>query len=353
MVIGGEQHKADLWAIKAFEQLKRNNLTPTPENYAIFYYYISETRPELKLAIDAAYETRGTLSQPVCSELYQRYLGLEIERKMLRETNEALDLQLKNVLLVLDSVTEGNDQYSKSLDTFTGNLTQSRSIEQIREAVSKVMSETRTMVKQNEMLHSQLEQTTQQLTEVRSNLDKVHHEAQLDPLTEIGNRKFFDQEIARVLSEARESETSIAMLMIDVDHFKKFNDNYGHQIGDQVLRLVARTLVENLKGRDVIARYGGEEFVILLPHTRLMDAEKVANLLRASLSTKQIKRRSTNETLGNITISIGAAEYDLVEDAETLIGRADRAMYKAKQTGRNRVVCDEIEHLPGKPLPKA
>jgi diguanylate cyclase len=128
--------------------------------------------------------------------------------------------------------------------------------------------------------------------------------------------------------------------MVDIDHFKKFNDAHGHLIGDQVLRLVARTLIENLKGRDIIARYGGEEFAIILPLTRVQDAERVANLLRANLSTKQIKKRGSNEVLGVITISIGAAEHKVGEDKEAWIGRADAALYKAKQTGRNKVVCD-------------
>ena len=114
-------------------------------------------------------------------------------------------------------------------------------------------------------------------------------------MTEVGNRKYFNHEILRTTAEAREDGLPLSLLMVDIDHFKKFNDTYGHLIGDQVLRLVARTLVENLKGRDIIARYGGEEFVILLPHTRVQDAERVANQLRAGLATKQIKKRNSNE----------------------------------------------------------
>jgi len=98
-------------------------------------------------------------------------------------------------------------------------------------------------------------------------------------------------------------------------------------------------LVENLKGRDVIARYGGEEFVIILPATQLIDAERVANHLRDSLATKKVIKRGSNENLGTITISIGAAEYISGEDGDALLSRADEAMYEAKQTGRNRVVC--------------
>jgi diguanylate cyclase len=205
------------------------------------------------------------------------------------------------------------------------------------------------MAQQNERLQGQLASATEQLTEMRYNLDIIHKESQVDPLTEVGNRKFFDREIEHAVAEASETGAPLTLLMIDIDHFKKFNDSYGHQVGDQVLRLVARTLVESLKGRDVIARYGGEEFVILLPQTKVVDAEKVANQLRATLSTKQLKRRSTNESLGVITVSIGAAEYAKGEHIDRFIERSDQSLYKAKQTGRNRVVTSVLsaEELAG------
>ena len=173
---------------------------------------------------------------------------------------------------------------------------------------------------------------------MRVSLDRAQMESQIDELTQVGNRKFFDRELSRSMLEVSNTSHPLSLLMIDIDFFKKFNDTYGHLVGDQVLKLVAKTLVENLKGRDIIARYGGEEFVILLAHTNTDDAEKVANQLRASLATKKITKRSTNESLGVITISIGATQFNIGEDAESFVGRADGALYKAKQTGRNRVV---------------
>ncbi|MDX2028285.1 MAG: GGDEF domain-containing protein [Alphaproteobacteria bacterium] len=342
MVKGAEQHHADKWARQAMEHLKRDGLPPTPPNYAVYYYYYSDSNPNLKMAMDMLLGQYNELNQQQCSDLYQTHLGLEAEQKILKETNAAIEAEINRVLGVIDAAASGTNQFSKTLDTFSGKLTTSSSLDQIREAVTKVVAETRAITKQNERLASQLAQTTQQLTEMRYNLDQVHKESQIDPLTGVGNRKFFDKELAHTTTEAAESQTPLTLLMVDIDYFKKFNDAHGHVIGDQVLRLVAHTLVENLKGRDVIARYGGEEFVILLPQTRITDAEKVANQLRAGLSTKQIKRRSTNETLGVVTISVGAAEYCPGEDLEGFIARADSALYKAKQTGRNRVMMETL-----------
>jgi diguanylate cyclase len=203
--------------------------------------------------------------------------------------------------------------------------------------VKKIAEETQIVTAHNEKLQEELAETSAQLDAVRDDFDRVHREAQIDPLTEVGNRKFFDREIVRILSEARDQNSKVSLLMVDIDFFKNFNDTHGHLVGDQVLRLVARTLVENLKGRDVIARYGGEEFIIILPDTRLQDAERVANHLRTCLATKNITRRGTNEILGTITISIGVAEYAADDDGDSLISRADIALYEAKQTGRNKV----------------
>lgn len=340
MVVGAQQIQSDTWAKQAIDRMKRDGLAPTPNNYSVFYYYFAGTNPNLKMAMDLLLSQQQTLTQEQCDALHQSHLGIDAEHKILKDTNNAIEAEITRVMEMIDNAAGNTSEFSKSLDTFSGKLTTSVSLDQVRDAVTKVVTETRTITAQNERLAAQLAQTTQQLTEMRYNLDQVHKESQIDPLTEVGNRKFFEKELSHTTHEARDNGWPLALLMVDIDHFKKFNDTYGHLIGDQVLRLVAHTLVENLKGRDVIARYGGEEFVILLPQTKVGDAEKVANQLRNSLATKHIKRRSTNETLGNITISIGAAEYCGGEEMDDFIHRADTGLYKAKQTGRNKVVSE-------------
>ncbi|MBV8061489.1 MAG: diguanylate cyclase [Alphaproteobacteria bacterium] len=332
----------DQWALQAFERLKRDGLVPTPNNYAIYYYYFAGSNPRLRTAVDIFLSKQPSLTQDNCNELYQTHLGIDAEHKMLQEANASIESEVNRMLDMIDRASNDANQYSETLDDFSGTLTSGKSMEQIREAVTKVAAETLNMSAQNERLAAQLAEATQQLSEMRTSFDQIHRESQIDPLTEVGNRKFFDKELIHTTAEARDNAAPLSLLMVDIDHFKKFNDSYGHQIGDQVLRLVARTLVENLKGRDVIARYGGEEFVILLAQTRLQDAERVANLLRSALSTKQIKKRSTNETLGVITVSIGAAEYCPGEDMESFIGRADSGLYKAKGAGRNQVICETL-----------
>jgi diguanylate cyclase len=129
-------------------------------------------------------------------------------------------------------------------------------------------------------------------------------------------------------------------LMTDIDHFKNFNDKYGHLTGDQVLRLVALSVKQNVKGQDTVARYGGEEFVVALPNTELRSAFTVADHIRRAVMTKELVKRSSGERLGRITISIGVALFRPDDTAQTLIDRADKCLYAAKRNGRNRVVCE-------------
>lgn len=343
--------QTEVWATQALDRLKQDGLAPIPENFAVYYGYFSGNDPNLQMAVNVLLEKFGHLSQQQCSELHQIHLGLEAEHHVLQETNQTIEAELSRMMNMLDQNIAGASKYNQSLNTFSGTLASTSSLEDLRGAVAKIAQETRVVVEQNQRLHTQLAKSTEQLTEVRFNLDQVKKDSLLDPLTEIGNRKYFNAELARTTAEAAESQQTLALLMIDIDHFKKFNDSYGHLIGDQVLKLVARTLVENLKGRDIIARYGGEEFVILLPQTRVNDAEKVANQLRNVLATKQIQRKRTGETLGIVTISIGVTEYYPKEDLEGFIARADAALYMAKDTGRNKAVIktltpEEIAALP-------
>ena len=132
----------------------------------------------------------------------------------------------------------------------------------------------------------------------------------------------------------------MALLLTDIDHFKAFNDTFGHLTGDQVLRLVAIAVKQNVKGQDIAARYGGEEFAVILPATTLRSALTVADQLRRAVMTKELMKRSTGEHLGRVTVSIGVAVLRKGDTAQSLIERADNCLYAAKRCGRNRVMCE-------------
>src|SRR5207302_9224346 len=166
--------------------------------------------------------------------------------------------------------------------------------------------------------------------------EAIRVETLTDPLTTLGNRKYFDRAIAAAVQSASACSEPLSLLMLDIDHFKSFNDNYGHLTGDQVLRLVAMSLKQTIKGHDLTARYGGEEFAVVLPNTALRQALTVADHIRRAVMAKELKKKSTGEILGRVTISVGVSMLQASEDVDALIDRADACLYAAKRNGRNR-----------------
>ena len=132
----------------------------------------------------------------------------------------------------------------------------------------------------------------------------------------------------------------LSILMIDIDHFKKFNDSFGHQVGDQVLRLVAKVMQDNVRDVDHAARYGGEELIAVLPGTDLTSCVAVAERIRRRISEARLTRRATGEEISSVTVSIGVAQFRMAESAEAMIERCDRALYQAKQSGRNKTATE-------------
>jgi len=179
---------------------------------------------------------------------------------------------------------------------------------------------------------------------IRDSLSKSEERAKTDTLTGLPNRRGLEEFFRIAQIAAMEQGEPLSILLIDVDHFKKFNDNFGHGVGDQVLRLMAKVLSEKIREGDLPARYGGEELIAVLPKADLAACEAIAERIRSSIAECSITRRSTDEVLPRITISIGVAQFQPGESMSDLIERCDRALYLAKKTGRNRVVTEnEVE----------
>lgn len=166
--------------------------------------------------------------------------------------------------------------------------------------------------------------------------DTQYKLATTDGLTELYNHRYFQEQMQMSVSHAKRYDTKFSLIIIDIDFFKKFNDNFGHQSGDAVLRQVAQELKKNVRATDIVCRYGGEEMSIILPNTKNEEAVSIANKLCSLVSSKKMKLSNGRES--NVTISLGVSTYK--EDGETpaeIIEAADKRLYNAKENGRNRV----------------
>lgn len=328
---------ARIFALDALQQMHERAIKATPENFTVWYGYAADAPPAIRRAIEILISNKVDFSPEVLSDLYERFYGGLKHTERIRSLAQQIETAMTGVLGTLGEAGAGVRQFGETLDHSAKDLMVDSPLDAVRTIVLQIMDETRAMVERSHTLERQLTATTEEIGTLRKQVEDASREAQTDALTGIGNRKSFDLQLKRFMQEAMERGTELTLLLLDIDHFKSFNDTYGHQFGDLVLKLVSRSMVEGIKGRDQAARYGGEEFAILLPETDLNNAAIVAEHLRETIGNKSIVNRGTKQNLGVVTVSVGVSAYRLGEPPYVFIERADAALYRAKQTGRNCV----------------
>ena len=328
------------YANSAFDMLKRSGIPPYPQFYELLYTYSTGVNPSLNNRINAIFRDGGTPTADLAETLYNEFLKSDVNDRM-TDVSERMHARIEAVHNAIDSAMTTASEYSGSLESATGDLQNDISALHMKALTERLLGETRHMQSTNQLLEQRLEASRDDIAALQRDLDDVRRESMLDPLTKIANRKSFDEGLATAIREAQAGNSPLCLMIVDIDHFKNFNDTYGHQTGDQVLRLVAMTLKSNIKGKDLAARYGGEEFVAVLPSTDIAGAMIVAENIRKAIQAKELLKRSTNEKLGRITASFGVASFVHSDTSTSLIERADRCLYAAKHAGRNKVISED------------
>jgi len=335
-----QQEREQALAKTALALMSECGVPPTPDNYELFFTYATGSNLPLGKAMDAIVAARQPFTSAVLDDLRSRCLSSARTTHALDNASAGVSATLKAVTEKLEAAGRDAGDYGRALSEASGALGGGQSPEELRIFVDTMMAETRKMEARTKTLEKELQQSSQQVNHLKTQLDSVRKESLTDALTGVANRKAFDIEFARAISDARTNGEPMSLLMCDIDHFKRFNDSWGHQTGDRVLQLVAQGLSENLKGRDTVARFGGEEFAVILRQTTLDNATVLANLLRMFVQNKKLVKKSTGDILGTITISIGIAVLGETDTPASLIQRADACLYRAKHGGRNRAVSE-------------
>lgn len=320
---------------RAFESVERLGIVPTPENFAIWFEYHGGLNPELCHLVDLLLAQPRRFDEQMMASIHQTFMAHASERTALRRASERMLGLLQEVGAMVGEAGVDASRFGAVVrDTSHAVVASSVSLADL---IQRVEQEARDMAVRSESLARHLAGAAERISVLERSLDDVRRDAATDGLTGLHNRRAFDGRLRELAGSAMNSGDSVALLMVDIDHFKRVNDKWGHQIGDQVLRLVAAMLTASVRPEDFLARYGGEEFAAILPGATPGEAHAVAERVRRGFEGRQLVVRNSGKAIGGVTLSVGGACYEPGEPMAAWIDRADAALYAAKQGGRNQV----------------
>jgi diguanylate cyclase len=324
----------------ALGQIKCLRQTAVPRNYEIWYVYATGYNAALNQIINETLARNGKLTEADLEQIYDAYLSPINTSERIDKVGARVIGEIDDVMSLISDALGMSTSYDATLSDATQQLTGAHTREQVKAIAETLLASTRQMRNTNKALQDRLSRSKSEISNLHQSLEAIRAESLTDPLTGLGNRKHFDQSIEAAVQAALAIGEPLSLMMFDIDHFKSFNDNYGHLTGDQVLRLVGMSLKQTIKGQDITARSGGEEFAVVLPNTALRQALTVADHIRRAVMAKELKKKSSGEILGRVTISVGVSMLKPGDDTDALIERADACLYAAKRNGRNRVICE-------------
>ena len=322
---------------RATKFMAQNGIPPTPDNFQVWFVYYAGTSADLKRTIDVLISNKRTFDAAQNHELFRLVMDLGSG-----DASDASERLAKVVgvtrEIMLDAVTGNREQMAAIhiLDKKASNAPSQNFLRQLIEELGNAASRVA-------RLEANLADSSRELESIRTSLQHAEEKSKIDPLTGLANRRALEEFSKAKQTVAMENGEPLSAMMMDVDHFKRFNDNYGHGVGDQVLKLIATTTKAKIRPEDLAARYGGEEIIVVLPCADLMTSAAAAERIRSAIVDCRITRRSSGEVLPSVSVSIGVAQFRPGESISDMIERCDQALYRAKRSGRNRVILESDE----------
>ncbi|MCL1059266.1 diguanylate cyclase [Shewanella gelidimarina] len=323
---------------KAIPLMLKHQIPTTPTNYALWYAYVGQSSPELNRQLDEVISHYRTCPPSQGERLYQAYLSDPIELDVI-EMRQNLDAMVTDLSQSLKDTNLDANQYQTKINTNFDKLNRIEnegfSIEEVLTLVKNLASDAHDIKNSTQHFTDQLAHAQSEINQLKIQLKKSEHDMHFDALTSALNRRAFNKDIKGLIEQTPEG---LCLVIADIDHFKDFNDTYGHQLGDQVLKAVARRLNESCHDGIKLYRFGGEEFALLVPMSQLGRARQLAESMRRSLEKLILKDKRKDQRVDNVRASFGVAQYQEKDTDSTLIERADKQLYEAKRLGRNRVM---------------
>jgi diguanylate cyclase len=310
-----------------------------PLTYTVWYEYAAGMNAELNSALDQLLKTKPRLTDDDVWEMYQSHVA-DVDPQAMQRIGGELQKVLTTLASAAGSTGENADQFSAQLEALAAGL-QAFNGDLMTSVVSQAIEDTTRMRHSAHALEAQAKGGQSEIQRLQSELTRVRDESLVDALTQVHNRKGFDEKLAYMLARPLPQGLVHGLIMFDIDHFKRVNDTHGHVMGDRVLQAVGEVLKSCLPPASPtsVARYGGEEFAMLVPESTFNECLRLAELVRTRTKALKIRDRRTQEVVLTIALSGGLAVLQQGEDAQALTMLADRALYQSKQDGRDRITC--------------
>jgi diguanylate cyclase len=331
-------------ARRVIEAMESAGVWPTPLNFEIWVHYLGDPEGPLGREIKRILAAAEPFTEATADMLAAEYLPRGRLTEEIRDAGRVLDRELSSVSEAISKAHKSQAAYGETLDQAATSIESVGDGAGLQAIVTGLTSATRKVQSENETLEKRLDASTREVARLREHLEQVRRDAMTDALTNLANRKAFDEHLEAACARADAEDGALTLAVLDIDHFKRFNDTWGHQTGDQVLRYVASVMGRVAKDPRIAARYGGEEFAMIFPNESLGQVENALEAVRKEIGSRSLRRRSTDDELGAVTLSAGFARRRPGETASALLDRADAALYASNHAGRNRVTsADRLE----------
>lgn len=329
-------------AHKAIDAMRAVSVWPTPLNFELWLHFLNAPDSPLSQEIQRILDSGAPFTESTSEMLASEFLPRSRLSEQIRDAGAALSRELTAVQIAIDKAREVQLHFGETLEDAACQFENPDPVTPWTQVVNDLAVATRRIQRHTIILEKRLASSNSEVNKLRDHLEQVRRDAMTDALTNLANRKAFDERLQSYFDDSQAAKP-LALALIDIDYFKRFNDTWGHQTGDQVLRYVAATLGRIAFEPRMAARYGGEEFAILFPAESTEAVEASLNALRQEISSRALRRRSTNDDLGVVTVSVGFVMRQPDETALQLIERADKALYASKHAGRNCVTSGDTK----------
>lgn len=317
-------------------RMNRHEAILTPISFAVWFEYLSGVNVRLRQEMDALLEKDTAIDDQRIQTLYDRFVS-ECNADAQNLVRGNAQRILSEIRIYAENADHKATEFGGHLERSAGLMSEQAAPPALQAMVAELRVETSAMQSAVQDLSQNLAHSQQEIEKLRVQLEHARTEALTDPLTGLLNRRGFEMRLMEAFDATNANGIETSLIVIDIDHFKKVNDTYGHLFGDKVIRAVAEVLKASVKDSGIVARLGGEEFGALLPGMNLGNAHALAERIRKTMEKGKIRRIDQNAHIEGITISLGIALLLRDENHATFIDRADKALYASKENGRNRV----------------